>query len=110
METIAQPLVEIIEEQGIEYLQRKPYEVYCKMISAGADEAYARLVLITLLSGASIKAREMDVDDLSKDIQKECYLRKKMADEISAMYGTLFNAENISTWKKRKHYGFRIFL
>lgn len=78
-------------------------------MSSGGDERQARLVLITLLSDASVKAREMNEEDLSKYIQKECCMRKKAADEISAMYKTLFDAENISDWKRRRNYGFREF-
>lgn len=78
METIVRQLEEIIKEHGIEDLQRKPYEVYGKLITAGITDAHARLVLITLLSGASAKARELDVADLSRDIQKECYLQKEL--------------------------------
>lgn len=104
-----QQLGAIIDEQGIDYPQRKPYEVYKKLISSGNDRKLARLVLVTLLSDASKKAREMDMENLSKIIQEECCMKKKAADEMSAMYKSLFNAENMSDWKKRKDYGFREF-
>lgn len=50
-----QHLGEIIDEWGIDYLQRKPYEVYKKFISLGTDRKLAGLVLVTLLSDASKK-------------------------------------------------------
>lgn len=109
METIVRHLEEIIKEHGMEYLQKKPYEVYCKLITAGGDDAHARLVLITLLSGASTKAKELDTENLSRNIKKECYLRKEIADEIASMYNQLFDTKNIASWKKRKNYGFREF-
>lgn len=99
----------IIDEQGIDYLQRKPYEVYKKLISSGTDRKLAGLVLVTLLSDASKKAREMDMENLSKNIQEECCMKKKAADEMSAMYKSLFDARNMSDWKKRKEHGFREF-
>ena len=71
MESVKQLLTEIINEQGMEYLQREPYEVYGRLISAGAEKASARLVLITLLAGAAAKAFEVNAEMLSKDIQKE---------------------------------------
>ena len=109
METIAQQLEEIINEHGIEYLKRNPYEVYSELITNGIDAAHARLVLITLLSGTSEKALELDTENLSEDIQKECYLQKNAADEMAFMYHLLFDTKNIAHWKKRKNYGFQEF-
>ncbi len=109
MEKIEQLLCALINEHGIDYLQREPYEVYKKIISSGTDGKLARLVLVTLLSDASIKAREMDLENLSKNIQKECCMKKKAADEMSKMYKSLFDAENMSGWKRRMEYGFREF-
>ena len=99
----------IIDEQGVEYLQRSPYAVYQKLISEKARSDYARLVLITLLCNASVKAGEMDEAELSKDLQNSCFLRKKAADEIAAMYKSLFSEENISSWKKKEYAGFKEF-
>ena len=60
MDTVITILTNIIDEQGVEYLQRSPYAVYQKLISEKARSDYARLVLITLLCNASVKAGEMD--------------------------------------------------
>lgn len=51
----------------------------------------------------------MDMENLSKNIQKEYCMKKKAADEMSVMYKSLFDAGNMSDWKKRKDYGFREF-
>lgn len=109
MEMIARQLEKIINEHGIEHLQRKPYEVYSKLIAAGINAAHARLVLITLLSGTSAKVMELDAANLSRDIQKECYLQKDAADEIASMYHLLFDTKNIAGWEKRKDCGFQKF-
>lgn len=109
MEKIVQQLEKIINEHGKEYLKRSPYEVYSELIAKDIAPKHARLVLITLLSGTSEKALELDVESLSKNIQKECYLRKNAADEVASMYHLLFRTSNIEKWKKRKDYGFREF-
>ena len=109
MDTVITILANIIEEQGTQYLQRSPYAVYQKLISEKARPDYARLVLITLLCNASAKAGEMDAAELSKDLQNGCFLRKKAADEISAMYKHLFSEENVSSWKKKEYSGFKEF-
>lgn len=90
-------------------MERSPYAVYQKLISAKARPDYARLVLISLLCSASVKAREMDTAELSKDMQNGCFLRKKAADEIAAMYKSLFSEENVSSWKKKEYSGFKEF-
>ena len=82
MDTVITILTNIIDEQGVEYLQRSPYAVYQKLISEKARSDYARLVLITLLCNASVKAGEMDEAELSKDLQNSCFLRKKAAEDF----------------------------
>lgn len=109
MEMIARQLEKIINEHGIEYLQRSPYEVYRELITDGINAAHARLILIALLSGASEKALELDTVNLSEYILKECYLQKNVADEMSSMYHLLFDTKNIEHWKKKKNYGFQEF-
>ena len=109
MDTIRTILANIIDEQGTEYLQKSPYAVYQKLISEKARPEYARLVLITLLCNVSVKAGEMDEAELSKDLQNGCFLRKKAADEIAAMYKSLFSEENVSRWKKKEYSGFKEF-
>ena len=97
MDTVITILENIIDEQGAQYLQRSPYAVYQKLISEKTRPDYARLVLITLLCNASVKAGEMDAAELSNDLQKGCFLRKKAADEIASMYKRLFSEENVSS-------------
>ena len=109
MDTVITILENIIDEHGTQYLQRNPYAVYQKLISEKARPDYARLVLITLLCNASVKAGEMDEAELSKDLQNGCFLRKKAADEIAAMYKKLFSEENVSSWKKKEYSGFKEF-
>lgn len=109
MKTIVQQLEKIINEHGIEYLKRSSYEVYCELITNGINAAYARLILITLLSGASAKALELDVEELSENMQAECYLQKNVADEVASMYHMLFDTKNLEYWKTRNNYGFREF-
>ena len=109
METVVTILENIIDEQGSEYLQRSPYAVYQKLISEKARPDYARLVLITLLCNASVKAGEMDASELSNDLQKGCFLRKKAADQIATMYKRLFSEENVNSWKKKEYSGFKEF-
>lgn len=109
MESIVSVLDSIINEHGIEYLQKEPYNVYCRMLSEGVDSLHSRLILLTLLSGTSAKALEMDREQLSADIQKECCLRKKAADEMAAIYKELFEPQKTAAWKRKRNFGFREF-
>ncbi|MBR2528256.1 MAG: hypothetical protein IKE58_07295 [Blautia sp.] len=106
LDKIQKLLKEIIDQNGIDYLQREPYRVYQHLAANGIPVDHARLVLVTLMAEASKNAREMETESLSKDLQKSCFLRKKPADEISAMYKSLFDDGNLSSWKEKENLGF----
>lgn len=106
MDKIENLLKEIINKEGTAYLLREPYQVYLSLLSSGIQPPYARLVLVTLLAGASEEAKEMDEEGLSKDLQKSCFLRKKAADDISSMYKRLFESDNLESWKEKENSGF----
>ncbi len=109
MKSIAKFLKEIIDDHGMEYLHKKPYEVYCGLIDKGAAEAYARLVMVTLMAGASVKAVQADANELSEHIQRECFVVKDMADEAADMYKEVFDVKEVAGWEAKKNFGFREF-
>ena len=88
----------IIGREGQEFIDREPYSVYERMIEEKVDPAIARMVLVTLLSGTPAKAEALDKEMLSKEIQKDCYLKKSMADQLAEMYKGIFDKENLVAW------------
>ena len=95
----------IIGKEGQEFINREPYSVYERMIEEKVDPAIARMVLVTLLSGTPAKAETLDKDLLSKEIQKDCFLKKSMADQLAEMYKGIFDKENLATWDGKQDRG-----
>lgn len=106
MDRIREILTSTINEEGIDYLQWEPYKMYQRLVANGIDSSYAGLVLITLLAGAVESTQRLDEEELSKFFQKECFLRKKAADQMTAMYKHLFSPDNLISWKNRENTGF----
>lgn len=109
VEDVVEIIKGIIDKEGLKYIERDPYAVYEKLIAEKVDPSYARIVLVTLLSGTPTKAKKLDKEFLSKEIQKDCYLKKSMADRLAAMYKTIFDRKNLSVWSKKRLSGFKEF-
>jgi len=109
---ISDYLVNIITTKGQEYLQTASYKIYLELIEKKiASSLYARMMLLTLLSGIQVKATELsnDVQALSLDIQKTCCLNSEMGTALAEVYSQIFSAENQTKWQKKTEAGFRSF-
>lgn len=95
----------IIGKEGQEFIDREPYSVYERMIEEKVDPAIARMVLVTLLSGTPAKAEALDKDMLSKEIQKDCFLKRAMADQLAEMYKGIYDKGNLAEWDGQKSQG-----
>ena len=59
MEDIIKILKEIIDQEGPRYISREPYRVYERLIAKKVEASLARMVLVTILSGAPAKAKKL---------------------------------------------------
>lgn len=112
MEELKDFLKETIDSEGIDYLQREPFEIYKTVTTqANIDSRYARMLLITLLCNIPDQARGKDADEsaISEYLQKESFLKKSIADEFAAMYLSLFSVSNMRGWKEKEALGLREF-
>lgn len=102
----------IIDDEGIEYLSREPYEVYERLLECRLKPGLCRCVLSLLLAGIIEYVNGKDTPDVmesSKWIQAECFYKKSVADGFAEMFVSLFSEENMSDWKERSEEGFRAF-
>lgn len=105
-------LKSIIDERGFQYMHDHAYEIYeLFMREKQLDDVYARVLLSCLLSADFMKAKEADCDLslLSVRIQKNCALRKSVADQMAEVFLLLFASENMRDWQKKDLSGFREF-
>ena len=109
MDDILNFLNETINARGIDYLQRESWTVYQSMRDSGLDDALCRLVLTSLLAGASETARETDVGQLTAFLQETCFLRKDAAKRLASMYKKLFAPDHMADWAQKQESGFREF-
>lgn len=109
MEKALPLLKEIVDKNGVKYLQEEPYAVYKSLESQETDPRVCRVVLVSLLAGAAENAEEMDEKELSGFIQKECFLKKAAADQVSQMWIALFGEQNLEEWAKNDGQGLRDF-
>lgn len=76
----------------------------------GIDERVARLVLVTLMSGAHEMARRgCSADELVGHIRSEHFVDERTAADMASMYLDLFSGENQRTWDEASEVGFREF-
>ena len=109
MDEIVEIIKDIIDKEGLKYIGREPYVVYEQLIAEKVDPSLARMILVMLLSGTPTKAKKLDKELLSKEIQKDCYLKKSMADRLADMYKAIFDKKNLSGWSKKRLSGFKAF-
>ena len=89
-----QILKEIIDKEGMDYLRKSACAVYHKLEAGKVAPVLSRLILITLLADIPVKAKEMSVSDLSKEIQKQCCLKKGISDFSPEIISRHFDEAN----------------
>ncbi len=103
MESVAEKLKELIDENGPKYLTEEPYKVYKELLRSGVtDRKIAGALLMLFASGIPDLVRpEDDPSFLSKLIQRDCCLNKKMADILADIVLLLHSRENEEEWKNK---------
>lgn len=106
-------LTDIIDDEGMGYISREPYEVYERLVEERIDESISRCVLVLLLAGIVDVVQsvdgEIDVPELSRWIQLDCYYTKNVADDLAGMFLMAFSDDNMVRWNDEIEEGFRIF-
>ena len=103
MQSVAEKLKELIDENGPQYLTEEPYKVYSELIkSKTADRKTAGAILMLFVSGVTETVMsDDDPADLSKRIQKECCFNKKMSDVLADIVLSLHSSKNEKEWKSK---------
>ena len=111
IEKIVDKLKEMIDENGPKYLTDNPYDAFAELMESGAsDRRTASAVLCFLVNGLlNDVSSDSDFTELSKQIQKECSLNKRMADRITAIFIQLYSQDNEEKWKKQNLGGLKGF-
>ena len=111
MAGVAEKLKELIDENGPGYLSSEPYEAYKELLrSKATDRKTAGALLMLFASGIpDLVKPENDPAFLSKLIQKDCCLNKKMADTLADIVLSLHSRENEDEWKAKDKAGLEKF-
>lgn len=107
METMAHTLLGLISEESPDYLSKKPFEAYERMLAAGEGAKDARLILSTLLCDAPKQTKKLKEPALSQYIQDECGMRPEVADELARVLKQVFTRKNAALWKEQSGSGLR---
>ena len=111
IETIVAGLKDIIDKNGPDYLEDEPYQVYIKLIEAGAtDQKTAAALLHFLAIGLLNGTKCDDAELLSGIIRRECSLNKRMSDRLALILFSLYSDENRRNWKGKDREGLKQFL
>ena len=107
MESVAEKLKELIDENGPKYLTEEPYKVYKELIrTKTTDKKTAGALLMLFVSGIMETVTPDDVlADMSKRIQRECCFNKKMADALTVIVLSLHSHENEEEWNNKNFDG-----
>ncbi len=111
MENVAEKLKEIIDDNGKDYLSEEPYKVYKALVKEKAADkktAGALLYLLTTEVPGNVNPGD-DIPSLSKAIQRECGLNKKMADRLAEILIALYSEDNEKEWKDKDMAGLENF-
>ena len=108
-EELGAVLKEMVDKEGPEFLTRDPYGVYKSLLGRKISPRLSRILLLLLLSGVTQKAREEDEESLSRFIQRECFLKKSMADAMAGVFAALFSLQNQKDWEQKSYSGFQAF-
>lgn len=112
IQNLIDKLKELIDKNGLDYLYDNPYPTYLELLSADPAEAKtAGAVLLALVRNIKkADVRNMgDGNDLSKLIQRECGLNKRLADKAAIIFLTLYSRDNEKEWRARDREGWRKF-
>lgn len=124
-------LKNIIDHNGPDYIHTNPYGVYQSLVDTeSCDRKIENAILYVLVSDMTLDLSATDnasVDTgtdsenicidtgpdsaaLSKQIQHECSLNKKMSDRLSTIFLSLYSDSNRKEWNDRKCEGLKQFL
>lgn len=109
---IAEFLKDLITTEGFEYLSNHAYDVYRKMLKEEIiNQQMCGVFLLTFLNDTIFYVKDTcpEKDEVSNYIQKKCFLKKGIADQISDVYLMLFNEDNLEKWKDIIRQGFKEF-
>ncbi len=111
-ESIADRLKKIVDLNGHSYLEDEPYRVYKELVESGAaDRKTAAAILHFFTSGSMISVDSAyDAEQVSKTIQRECSLNKRMADRLALIMSSLYSDDHRREWKSKNMEGLKQFL
>ncbi|MBR6410783.1 MAG: hypothetical protein IKS35_05310 [Clostridia bacterium] len=112
IESIVKKLKEMVDENGPNYLAEQPFRVYSELVSSEiTDRQTAAAVLHLLASGLLERVGQCQtLEELSKSIQSECNLNKRMADRLASILHLLYSQENKKEWCHKEREGLAQFL
>ncbi|MDO4834372.1 MAG: hypothetical protein Q4A40_04980 [Bacillota bacterium] len=111
IECTIEKLKEIVDKKSPGHLTGEPYKVYTELVTSGAaDKKTAGAILYFLVSGLVAQIREENsFEDISRKIQKGCSFNKKMADELTTIFLSLYSLENREEWESMELQGLEQF-
>ncbi len=109
---IVASLKNLIDKNGPSYLFDKPYDVYLELTKEEKENQKIAAAILHLLVSVTKKElmEKIKDDNLTKFIQTECSLNKKMADLLREILLTLYSRDNQNEWKKNEQSGYNEFL
>lgn len=114
MNDIAARLKKIIDKEGPDAIISAPYKVYQELLKSGkADKKTAAAMLHTFVMEIPkhlSDKEEHSLEEISKAIQRECFLKKSASDSVAEVYLSLYTKENGDAWDNRRLSGLKSFL
>ena len=112
IESIADVLEEIVNQNSPKYLTDEPYSVYTELIESGSADRKTAAAFLHLLASGMLETADpcCDVEQLSDSIRRECSLNKRMADRLAAILHILYSQDNKREWKCKALNGLSQFL
>ena len=111
IEKIVDKLKELIDENGPKYLSDGPYETFTELTGSGASDRKTASAILCFLANGLLDGvgSGSDFAELSRQIQQECGLNKRMADRITMIFTQLYSQDNEEAWKNRDLQGLEDF-
>ena len=112
IESIAGVLKVLIDENGPSCLTEEPYHVYTEMTKSNAVDKKTAAAILHLLVSDVISDVDFTFDpkQMSKHIQRECSMNKRMADRLALIMTSLYSGDHRKEWKAKEQEGLRGFL
>lgn len=104
-------LKEIIDNNGLDYQNQTPFQVYKTITESNCGERkIASAILYVLINGTIPNdVFRMSLEELSKRIQKECDLNRNISDRLASIFLSLYSENNEKEWKERENEGLKSF-